>query len=660
MTNRSKISKPRRTKDQIAFDTRKREESIQHASEFYNVLGMSIRQACLKLNANRTTVSRRLNGGKSHKQASQDNQYLTPQQEKHIVNMVGTVFRGNCPAIGKSTYRKLAQTIIDRDYYALSDKNVEHRHVSESWEHRLRQRQPELDKFKRNMKSYFSSRGKQEVYTKEFNNLKKVLEDHNITPDNFYSVGEMSIYDMNNRGVINAIGVDPVYREGFQDVFADEKKQNLVAPPEVEAMVFEACNAEGSILPSFVAFHGCGTNTLTEHWYTFDLNSDNHEAFFDWLKFFHEQTVPSEREYRVLYFGAHYFNLSIEVLEFAAEHRILFMANPPERNQVQPVVELLESMQTEILKEQPYNDHEAIMDAIQSAKSKINSASAIRAWKKTGLLETSSGKFTSLGIRSQSSTPAKYRMIYARENGYYFGKRVANISALCKICNFRLDSMITIKTESPPVEDEKGFSIMNAAYARSNSQESRNGEGPEVTDVTEDLDELNESASSLEIHSPIDRDTLADYVKSYQIESDFVDTHYSEKEGNHHSFQVNLIRHEHHDLHNTFQAAQLQFQETNNLLSQHNMGLGLFNASNLYIDPHVHTHSELPLTYRSSPTEQETDISHETLYLTPYTSPNTLTRNNEVTPLASPEEEPESLGPAPFDWKSLLTDQARE
>lgn len=660
MTTNGKISKPKRTKDQIAFDTKKREESIHHASEFYNVLGMSIRQACLKLNANRTTVSRRLNGGKSHKQASQDNQYLTPEQEKHIVNMLQTVFRGDCPAIGKSTYRKLAQTIIDRDYRAKSaTREVQHRHVSESWEHRLRQRQPELEKFKRNMKNYYSSCGKQQVYTKEFNNLKKVLENHNITADNFYSIGEMSLYNTGNQGVINTIGIDPVYREGFQDVFADEKKQYLVAPPEVEAMVFEACNATGSVLPSFVAFHGCGTNSLTERWYNFDLNSDNHGVFFDWLEFFHQQTVPSKREYRALYFGAHYFNLSIEVLEFAADHRILFMANPPERTQVQPVVELLESMKANILKAQVCNEHKAIMEAVQSAKAMIDSASAVGAWKKTGLLETSSEKFTSIGIRSHSSTPAKYRMMYARDNGYYYGKRTASISALCKICNSCLDSKIPIKAESLSGYGKKIYADMKADYAQYNNHETDNvkcTDADEVTNDTKYLEELTESTSSSSMLSSIDKKTLVDHVKSYEPESAFIDTHYSDTEGSHRLYHDHLVCHDCHDFHSTFQPA--QFQEVNTL-REYNMGLGLFNASNLYTDPHFHTHDVLPCSYRSSPTEEKTDFSQEILYLTPCTSPDPLVRNYGIGPLASPKEEPESSAQAPFDWQSLLTDQAR-
>ncbi|KAF5096871.1 hypothetical protein D0Z00_002608 [Geotrichum galactomycetum] len=303
--------------------------------------GVSIRTACATLKANRTTVSRRLNGGKSHRQASQENQYLTPAEETAICEIIKKVFPSPISSLGRNTYRKLGQSIVDKTYNGKGP----HKHFSESWEHRLRQRHKQLSDFKRNKKLY--SALNVEVFEKEFDRLRQVVYEYNISPDNFYSVGELSFYT--NQMGIDSVGIGPEFREGFMDVFYDEAKTEVVYNPPVHAIAFECCSAACQILPTFVAFQ---KNVDPGLFYgetmvmSADMSADNDGAFLEWLKLFdkHTRSTADDPPFRLIYFAAHFFNLSIDVLEFAVKNNILFYASPPERSHMQPIYSMLEVM----------------------------------------------------------------------------------------------------------------------------------------------------------------------------------------------------------------------------------------------------------------------------------------------------------------------------
>lgn len=453
----------KKSREEIALKTQIRERNILVAEAICK-RGVSIRNACAKLNANRTTVSRRLNGGRSHRQASQENQYLTPAEETAICEIIKKVFPSPISSLGRNTYRKLGQTIFDKTYNGTGP----HKHFSESWEHRLRQRQKQLNDFKRNKKLY--SALNVDVFKNEFYRLRQVVDEYNITPDNFYSVGELSFY-VNQMG-IDSVGVGPEFREGFMDVFYDEAKTEVVHNPPVHAIAFECCSAACQTLPTFVAFQN---DAETEYFngeamvVSEDMSADNDRAFLEWLRLFDKYTrsTTGNQPFRLIYFAAHFFNLSIDVLDFAVKNNILFYASPPERSHMHPVHSMLEVMASR-LAENTYSTNAELLQSIDDAKSRITSSFISSSWKSTGLLNDSSKIFMDSVFKRVISATI-FRRIYAKIFNFYYGKNIVTAAENCRICHSkRLKSVISspIKSENNDynhlLEDHEIRSLLRA------------------------------------------------------------------------------------------------------------------------------------------------------------------------------------------------------
>lgn len=424
LTRPGKVTKGQKVPEKVV----KRERNIMIA-EVCCRNGISIRHACSKLDANRTTVSRRLNGGKSHRQASQDNQYLTPKQEAAICKYIKESFPGNCPVFGRNVYRKIAQTIIDYEYNSGLQK--EHKHVSESWEHRIRQRNPILNTYKRNKKLLNAS-----TFTAEFFNLKENLQKYQIDNENFYSVSEISIYG--NDGKLSDIGVGIAPREGYTDVYMDKAKTALVIPPEVHAQCFVCVNANMEKIPALVAFKSKNSShkrfglEIVDN--CGDMSSDNHHSFLEWLKYFERKTSrKSGDKYRAIYFEAHSYNMSFEVIRFAAKHKIIFLATPPERCQVQPSFYVCRYIEQYLYAHTVDSDC-SLLDKISQAHESLSFKRINGFWHQCGLLDNDPCAFLRQ-VSIKSGTASLYRRSYATENNYYFGKKATPGFENCSICN---------------------------------------------------------------------------------------------------------------------------------------------------------------------------------------------------------------------------------
>lgn len=442
----------KKSREEIALKAQIRERNILVAEAICK-RGVSIRNACSKLNANRTTVSRRLNGGKSHRQASQENQYLTPAEETAICEIIKKVFPSPVSSLGRNTYRKLGQSIVDKTYTGKGP----HKHFSESWEHRLRQRQKQLNDFKRNKKLYTTINS--DIFEKEFDRLRQVINDCNITPENLFSVGELSFY-ANQTGIEN-VGIGPEFREGFMDVFHDESKTQVVHNPSVHAISFECCSAAGAILPTLVAFQNhtepvCFNGEMVVT--TTDLSADNDHAFLEWLKVFdkHTRVSTGDQPFRLIYFAAHFFNLSIDVLDFAVKNKILFYASPPERSHIHPVHSVLEVMASH-LAEHLYTTDTNFLRLIDSVKSKINSGFVKSSWKNSGLLNCHSKIFMD-SVFQRTISAANFRRNYAKCFNFYYGKKIATAAENCRLChstkNHSAPSFYTLTNQKYKVENE--------------------------------------------------------------------------------------------------------------------------------------------------------------------------------------------------------------
>lgn len=451
----AKSPRVKRSKDEIAKKTLLREKSIMVAETICRQ-GVSIRNACARLNANRTTLSRRMNGGKSHRQASQESQYLTPEEENAISENIRSAFPGTCPTLGRNALRKIGQSIIDNEFR--KNNLIDHKHISESWENRLRQREPALNKYKRNKKIYTSLNVP--VFEREFNNLQIILESYNISLDNLFSFGEMSLYSLNSaaKREVDTIGIDASYREGFLDVFYDSEKTNMVPAPTVYANCFEACSATGVSLPSYVTFYNNDEKIEVSfegavHISSTDLDTHNDEAFLAWLQFFHNLTKRNDgNSYRAIYFGAHYFNLSMQVLQFVIDHHILFFVSPPERPHIQPVYNILEMMKENVLNKHPSISKNEILASLQLAKSSISKKRVLKSWEDSGLLNISSHGYIQR-VLSQTVSASAYRRDYAKKFRYSYGRKTFNGAGICKICHPCTMEFKNLKVEHENSED---------------------------------------------------------------------------------------------------------------------------------------------------------------------------------------------------------------
>lgn len=417
-----------------------RDHNTKIAKAVHQVQGVPIRKVCRQLDANRTTLSRRLKGGLSHKEASQESQMLSPDQETHMTEAVASVFKSEAPSLGRFAYQKLAQSIIDKKFR--EEFSIKHNHPCESWETRLTKRNKKLMGFKRKLNQY--SNANSDVYAVEFEKLHETLHSFKISMENTFSVGEMSLYDMRNSGTINNIGIGAAYREGFQDVYFDIENTILVPAPDVQGMLFEACNAKGNWLPSLVVFESTTGSVLETHtdddsavvpnWISSELSSNNDKAFLEWLHHFNRHTDDKSGSYRALYFAAHYYNLSIDVLDFAAKNRIVFLASPPNRPHMEPISAILEKMKSHLLELKPLANSCDIITAICCAKSQITQHEVFRAWTEVGLFESTDEQFKQKTLECSAMALHQYRRQYADSNHYYYGQNKAKPAELCKIC----------------------------------------------------------------------------------------------------------------------------------------------------------------------------------------------------------------------------------
>lgn len=394
--------------------------------------GQSMRSISRETNVNRSTLNRRMKGGVSHIEASADNQYLTTAQELLIVELLQKVFVGACPALGKQALRKLAQTAINKSTPSPGKK---HSHVSESWENRLRSRHAVLGSFKR-VQSHYSDKGN--VFQTEHASMHKTLEQYNVSKKHFYSFGELSLFSLNGQ-TIDSVGTDAEYREGFLDVFATATGAKVTQ--KAQATVFEAVNSLGQVLPSYVVFNGpVDTKLISFDGHAqslpIDLSTDIDQAFLAWLKFFYLQTGgDANQSYRALYLQVHYFLLSVDVLAFAASHKILFFACLPHRQNVAPCYQVTEYMKRTIMAEGPPTNPTDMLKSIEYAKSFVSPKDTISAWEDSSLF-ADSANFELVAKRGKSPTTLQYRKQYmkAYQKAVLASFKSQSVKPDCQLC----------------------------------------------------------------------------------------------------------------------------------------------------------------------------------------------------------------------------------
>ncbi|KAJ8939480.1 hypothetical protein NQ318_022534 [Aromia moschata] len=158
-----------------------------------------------------------------------------------------------------------------------------------------------------------------------FDNLKSVIEKHNIVIDNIYNVDETGIHTSAKKPpkVISLVG---------------KKQVGSISSAERGTLITSlfCCSATGKFIPPALVFPRKKRNPRYLKGTppgTIDLVTDNGwintDTFLEWMKFFVSSVRPSATHKCLLIMDNHSSHRSIQVLDFASENNIILLTIPP-------------------------------------------------------------------------------------------------------------------------------------------------------------------------------------------------------------------------------------------------------------------------------------------------------------------------------------------
>lgn len=268
-------------------------------------------------------------GRKARNQAQEDNQHLTHTEEAELVRWITRLtISGYAPRY--EILRRLAEIIRDRrvttnaDEIPLKVYDV----IGKEWVPRFIQRHPELASVR--LRSIDASRVKAaspERLQRWFDDLRMVLTEFNIKPENLYNMDESGF----------AIGE----KEAGRVIINANIRQKFQAKPGRQewVTVVECVCADGSHLPPLVIFKA---ENLSTQWIPADIHGNwrfncnskgwtSNEHGLDWLKrcFDPETDKKANGEYRLLICDGHDSHITAEFVEHCIKNDILLMILPP-------------------------------------------------------------------------------------------------------------------------------------------------------------------------------------------------------------------------------------------------------------------------------------------------------------------------------------------
>lgn len=167
------------------------EKAIQRAIEgFKKGLYQSVNHAAKECGVSRTTLSRRLKGGKSRSEGQENNQLLTPQEENALASWISTATSAGHP-IQHDFIREMAEEVIK---HRAADDQILTR-LGCTWVPAFLRRHRHL---KTKMTRAIEAARIKEV-TKEqilhFNEeLRRVIREHNVRLENIYNADETGFH----------------------------------------------------------------------------------------------------------------------------------------------------------------------------------------------------------------------------------------------------------------------------------------------------------------------------------------------------------------------------------------------------------------------------------------------------------------------------------
>jgi len=222
----------------------------------------SVRAIAKEFNVPRSTLQDRIGGKPARNQAHEQLMHLTKVEETELVNWITTLTqRGYAPRY--RTVRELAEFIRNLRVHGINDDDirlVNYDRIGRDWVASFLSRHPELESARR--KCIEAARIKDvsvERLTRWFEDLRCVIEEHNIESENIYNMDEsvFAIGDVEaSQRIINA-----TIRQQFQ---AKLGRQEWVT-------AIECICAAGGSLPPLIIFKG---KNLSHQWIPANIHKD--------------------------------------------------------------------------------------------------------------------------------------------------------------------------------------------------------------------------------------------------------------------------------------------------------------------------------------------------------------------------------------------------
>src|SRR5271170_7723293 len=278
----------------------------------------------------RTLYYRVKENRKPRNQAHESEQILTHAEEKELVRWITLLTMSGYPP-RYETLRRLAEIIRDRRIKTTDGGEVPvkvYDRIGKEWVPSFLRRHSELASVR--PRSIDAARVKDtspERLQCWFDDLKKVLAEFNVKPENIYNIDESGF----------AIGE----KEAGRCIINANIRQKFQAKPGRQewVTVVECICADGSIIPPLVIFKA---KNLSRQWipasihgnWRFNCNSKgwtSNDHGLDWLKrcFDPETRVKAAGEYRLLICDGHDSHITAEFIAHCMDNKILLMILPP-------------------------------------------------------------------------------------------------------------------------------------------------------------------------------------------------------------------------------------------------------------------------------------------------------------------------------------------
>jgi hypothetical protein len=295
----------------------------------------SLREIARQYGCHHTTLTRRLNGGKTTAESREPVQHLSIAQEKALVDWITRLQRHGHPS-RRSHIRQLAQEVLNTHHQ--NSNLAAPPTITDTWVQRFLYRHSELRVVKgRTMERARAKEVTKSAMSEWFEQLESVIDEFDILPENMYNVDETGF----SIGTIKSAHVVVNKAEQFQSVIHPGRQE--------WATIIECISGDGTVVSPFIILKGKNvlqswipTSILNEEWKIAANESGwtNNDLGYLWLT---EVFEPNTREKaagrkRLLICDGHESHVSARFVSFCIQHDIeLVLLVPHSSHLTQPL-----------------------------------------------------------------------------------------------------------------------------------------------------------------------------------------------------------------------------------------------------------------------------------------------------------------------------------